>query len=226
MLQLTDIRKSFTLGTLAVEVLRGVDLEVAEGDLLSIMGPSGSGKSTLMNILGLLGRPDSGSYLLNGRNVLTMNARELSAFRNAHIGFVFQSFNLLGHLTTLENTALPLAYRGRSRRESRRRARAILEKVGMDDRLDHRPHQLSGGQKQRVAIARALVGNPAAVLADEPTGALDSDTADEVMNLLIRLNREERVAVVIITHNPVVSLQCKRRALIQDGVLLEDGSGQ
>ena len=135
---------------------------------------------------------------------------------------MFQSFNLLGHLTALENAALPLVYRGLGRREARRRVQDILEKVGMGDRLDHRPDQLSGGQKQRVAIARALVGSPSAVLADEPTGALDSDTAEEVMQLLIRLNREERVAVVIITHDPAVSVQCRRRALIRDGVLLED----
>ena len=214
MLELTDIRKTFRLGPVEVEVLRDVRLEVAAGDLLSIMGPSGSGKSTLMNILGLLGRPTGGTYRLNGRDVASMNDRELSAFRNAHIGFVFQSFNLLAHLTAQENVALPLHYRRLGRREARRRSRAILDKVGMGDRLDHRPDQLSGGQKQRVAIARALV--------DEPTGALDSDTADEVMRLLIRLNREDGIAIVIITHDPVISLQCTRRALIRDGALLVD----
>ena len=222
MLELADIRKTFRLGPVDVEVLKGIDLHVEAGDLMSIMGPSGSGKSTLMNILGLLGRPTSGSYRVGGRDVATMNDRELSAFRNEHIGFVFQSFNLLGHLTALENASLPLVYRGVGRRETRRRAQDILEKVGMGDRLDHRPDQLSGGQKQRVAIARALVGAPSAVLADEPTGALDSDTAEEVMQLLIRLNREERVAVVIITHDAAVSRQCSRRALIRDGELLED----
>ena len=222
MLELSDIRKSYRLGPVEVEVLKGIDLRVEAGDFISIMGPSGSGKSTLMNILGLLGRPSAGTYRVSGRDVSTMNDRELSAFRNEHIGFVFQSFNLLGHLTALENAALPLVYRGLGRREVRRRARDILEKVAMGDRLDHRPDQLSGGQKQRVAIARALVGAPTAVLADEPTGALDSDTADEVMRLLIQLNREERVAVVIITHDPAISLQCRRRALIRDGELLED----
>ncbi len=222
MLELSDIRKSYRLGPVEVEVLKGIDLRVEAGDFISIMGPSGSGKSTLMNILGLLGRPSAGTYRVSGRDVSTMNDRELSAFRNEHIGFVFQSFNLLGHLTALENAALPLVYRGLGRREVRRRAQDILEKVAMGDRLDHRPDQLSGGQKQRVAIARALVGAPTAVLADEPTGALDSDTAEEVMRLLIQLNREERVAVVIITHDPAVSLQCRRRALIRDGELLED----
>ena len=222
MLELSDIRKTYRLGPVEVEVLKGIDLRVEAADFISIMGPSGSGKSTLMNILGLLGRPSAGTYRVSGRDVSTMNDRELSAFRNEHIGFVFQSFNLLGHLTALENAALPLVYRGLGRREVRRHAFEILEKVGMGDRLDHRPDQLSGGQKQRVAIARALVGAPTAVLADEPTGALDSDTADEVMRLLIQLNREERVAVVIITHDPAISLQCRRRALIRDGELLED----
>ena len=199
-----------------------MSLRVGEGDLVSIMGPSGSGKSTLMNVMGLLGRPSSGIYRIDGRDVSTMNDGEVSNFRNTHIGFVFQSFNLLGHMTALENTALPLVYRGLGRREVRRRAAEILEKVGMGQRLDHSPDQLSGGQKQRVAIARALVGTPSAVLADEPTGALDSDTADEVMQLLIRLNQEERIPVVIITHDPVISMQCRRRTLIRDGILLED----
>ena len=153
-----------------------------------------------------------------------MNDRELSAFRNANIGFVFQAFNLLGHLTALENAALPLVYRGLGRRETRRRARAILEKVGMGDRLDHKPDQLSGGQKQRVAIARALVGEPSVVLADEPTGALDANTADEVMRLLTRLNSEDGITIVIITHDPVISMQCTRRVLIRGGALLEDDS--
>ena len=221
MLEISDIRKVFRLGPVEVEVLKGVDLRLEAGDLMSIMGPSGSGKSTLMNILGLLDRPTAGSYRIEGRDVSTMNDRELSAFRNEHIGFVFQSFNLLGHLTALENAVLPLTYRGTGRREAGRRARDILEKVGMGDRLDHRPDQLSGGQKQRVAIARALVGMPSVVLADEPTGALDSDTAEEVMQLLIHLNREEGVAVVIITHDAEVSMQCRRRALIRDGILFD-----
>ncbi len=225
MLRLVDVNKSFRLGTLTVEVLRGVDLEVATGDMLSIMGPSGSGKSTLMNIIGLLGRPTAGSYYLNGRDVMSMNDRELSAFRNANIGFVFQSFNLLEHLTALENVAVPLVYRGLGRASIRRRSRAILEKVGMGDRLGHKPDQLSGGQKQRVAIARALVGEPSVVLADEPTGALDSDTADEVMESLIRLNREELITIVIITHDPLIARQCARKTLIRDGALFEAAGG-
>ncbi len=214
------IQKSFKLGTVTVEVLQDVGLEVAAGDLLSIMGPSGSGKSTLMNIIGLLGRPTAGSYFLNGRDVSSMNDRELSAFRNRHIGFVFQSFNLLDHLTALENVAVPLVYRGLGRGEIRRRARAMLEKVGMEDRIGHKPDQLSGGQKQRVAIARALVGEPSVVLADEPTGALDSATAEEVMELLIRLNRHEGITILIITHDAAISRQCTRQTVIRDGVLL------
>ena len=225
MLRLVDVNKSFKLGTLTVEVLRGVDLEVAAGDMLSIMGPSGSGKSTLMNIIGLLGRPTAGSYYMNGRDVSSMNDRELSAFRNANIGFVFQSFHLLEHLTALENVAVPLVYRGLGRASIRRRSRAILEKVGMGDRLGHKPDQLSGGQKQRVAIARALVGEPSVVLADEPTGALDSDTADEVMESLIRLNREELITIVIITHDPLIARQCARKTLIRDGALFEAVGG-
>ena len=226
MLELVDIRKSFRLGTLTVEVLRGVCLEVSRGDLLSIMGPSGSGKSTLLNIIGLLGRPSDGSYILNGRNVSSMNDREQSACRNENIGFVFQSFNLLDHLGAADNVAVPLVYRGAGRREGRRRAQAMLEKVGMGERLDHRPGQLSGGQKQRVAIARALVGDPAVVLADEPTGALDSDTAEDVMRLLTRLNREEGITIVIITHDPAIAARCSRRVVLRDGALVEDSGGQ
>ncbi len=216
-LKLVNVEKSFRLGTLAVKVLRDINLEVAAGDLLSIMGPSGSSKSTLMNIPGLLSRPSGGFYLLSGRDVSTMRDRELSAFRNAHIGFVFQSFNLLDRLTAQENVALPLVYRGPRPRESRRRAEAMRGKVGMEDRIGYRPDQLFGGQKQRVALARALVGEPAVVLADEPTGALDSDTADKVMRLL---NREDRIA--IITHDPAISMQCARRTLIRDGALHEE----
>ncbi|MDE0046194.1 MAG: ABC transporter ATP-binding protein [Deltaproteobacteria bacterium] len=221
MLRLENIQKSFKLGTVIVEVLRGVDLEVAQGDLLSIMGPSGSGKSTLMNIIGLLGKPTAGSYFLNGRDVSTMKDRELSAFRNRHVGFVFQSFNLLDHLTALENVAVPLVYRGIGRGEMRRRARDILARVGMEDRIGHKPEQLSGGQKQRVAIARALVGEPSVVLADEPTGALDSATAAEVMDLLIHLNRQDGITILIITHDSAVAEQCTRQTAIRDGMLLQ-----
>ena len=222
MLCLVDIEKSYRLGTLTVEVLRRVNLEVAKGDLLSIMGASGSGKSTLMNIIGLLGKPSAGSYFVNGQDALSMDDRGLSRFRNANIGFVFQSFNLLDRLTALENVGMPLVYRGLGRGPIQSRARAMLEKVGMGNRLGHRPDQLSGGQKQRVAIARALVGEPSVVLADEPTGALDSDTADEVMDLLVQLNVEERITILIITHAAAIARRCTREVIIGDGVLRED----
>ena len=223
MLKLLDIRKSYRLGPVEVPVLKGICLEVAKGDLLSVMGPSGSGKSTLMNIVGLLARPTSGTYLLNGRDVLTMDDRELSEFRNAQIGFVFQSFNLLPQLTALENVSLPLVYRGMDRGEAKRRARETLERVGIPDRTGHRPDQLSGGQKQRVAIARALVGEPAVVLADEPTGALDAATAADIMALLSRLNLQDDLTIVIITHDPGIADQCLRRTRIAEGMLYDDG---
>ena len=221
MLQLVGIRKSYMLGSVEVEVLRGVDLAVNQGDLLSIMGPSGSGKSTLMHIIGLLGRPSAGSCLLHGEDVWSMNDDQLSTFRNRNIGFVFQSFNLMPYLSSVENVGLPLVYRGLGSREARHRSLAMLEKVGIGDRAEHLPGQLSGGQRQRVAIARALVGEPAIVLADEPTGALDAATASEVMELLIRLNANDRITIVIITHDPKVAAQCARRSRIDDGVLVE-----
>ena len=225
MLKLTGICRSYRVGPVTTEVLRGVDLEVGAGDLVSIMGPSGSGKSTLMNIVGLLDRPTSGACLLAGRDVAGLGDDELSALRNRQIGFVFQSFHLLPQLSALENVCLPLVYRGAARPEMRRRAQAILERVGMADRTGHRPDQLSGGQKQRVAIARALVGEPALLLADEPTGALDTDTAGEVMALLRRLNAEQGVTILIITHDPSVAGQCARQTRIRDGRLFEPTAG-
>ena len=225
MLQLTDIRRDYRIGPVTTEILRGVDLAAGAGDLVSIMGPSGSGKTTLMNIIGLLDRPTSGRYMLDGRDVSKLADDELSTLRNAHIGFVFQSFQLLPHLTAVENVSLPLVYRGASRVEMRRRALAVLERVGMEERTGHRPDQLSGGQKQRVAIARALVGEPAVVLADEPTGALDAATAREVMALLAGLNAERKVTILIITHDPGVARQCARQVRIRDGRLIERKAG-
>ena len=222
MLRLADIGKTYDIGPVSMEILQAVHLEVIEGDLLSIMGPSGCGKSTLMNIMGLLDRPTSGSYLLKGREVSSMNDDELSAFRNASIGFVFQSFHLLHRLTAAENVGLPLVYRGLGSREISERSREVLGKVGMQDRADHKPSQLSGGQQQRVAIARALVGEPTIVLADEPTGALDTRTGQEIMQLLRDLNAEERLTVVIITHDRKIARQCTRCTRIVDGVLHEE----
>ncbi len=222
MLKLLDIQKSFMLGTVQIKVLHGVNLEVEKGDLLSIMGPSGSGKSTLMNILGLLDRPTSGSYLLGSdRDVNSMNDDELSTYRNQQIGFVFQSFNLMPQLTAMENIEIPLLYRGVDLDEIRQRSQVLLEKVGLGDRGNYLPSQLSGGQKQRVAIARALVGRPQVILADEPTGALDTATAHEVMELLVQLNADDHITTIIITHDPWVANQCTRQTHISDGRLDE-----
>ena len=222
MLGLVDIRKTYAVGPIAVDVLQGVRLEINRGDLLSIMGPSGCGKTTLMNIMGLLDRPTGGSYLLEGREVSAMGDDELSMIRNARIGFVFQSFHLLPRLSARENVGLPLVYRGFSEKEIERRAREVLEKVGMKDRADHKPSELSGGQQQRVAIARALVGEPAIILADEPTGALDPRIGEEIMQLFIRLNSEDQITVIIITHDSGVARQCARQTRMHEGMLYEE----
>ena len=221
MVRLEDIGKTYTVGPVVTEVLRGVELEVHEGDLLSIMGPSGCGKSTLMNIIGLLDRPTRGSYYLGGREVSAMNDDELSDLRNASIGFVFQSFHLLSRLTASENVGLPLIYRGLEDDEIEGRALAALEKVGMGDRGAYLPNQLSGGQQQRVAIARALVGTPSIVLADEPTGALDPQIGEQIMQLFRALNAEEGLTMIIITHDPRVARQCGRQTRIEQGMLAE-----
>ena len=221
MLTLIDIHKTYTLGPLDVEVLRGVSMELAAGDFVSIMGPSGSGKSTLMNIMGLLDQPSRGSYLLDGRDMSTLSDSELSRLRNAKIGFVFQSFHLLPRMTALENVSLPLVYRGLKPREIDRRARRMLERVAMLDRAEHKPRELSGGQQQRVAIARALIGEPALVLADEPTGALDPDTGAEILHLFQQLNRDDGATLVIITHDHGVARQCQRQMSIAHGRLRE-----
>ena len=226
MLRLKDIRKTYVVGPAVVEVLRGVDLEVERGDLVSIMGASGSGKSTLMNIIGLLDTPSSGSYALDGREVAAMTDSRRSAIRNASIGFVFQSFHLLARLTALENVRLPLLYRGTGSAQAGRRARRALERVGMADRAGHKPNELSGGQQQRVAIARALVGDPAIVLADEPTGALDPATGNDIMNLFAELNGEEGTTLIVITHDPQVARRCVRRTRIGDGVLREEAAAE
>jgi len=219
LLRLSQIKKAYRLGPVEMEILKGVDLEVAPGALLSIMGSSGSGKSTLMNIIGFLDTPDSGSYYLEDRDVSALDDEALSTIRNERIGFVFQQFNLLPRLSAVDNVALPLVYRGIVEKERRRRSREILEKVGMADRADHRPGELSGGQQQRVAIARALVGRPSIVLADEPTGALDTRVGQEIMDLFIRLNREEGITIVIITHDPAVAAQCDTMVQMDDGLI-------
>ena len=223
LLRLGEIHKTYSVGPVETDVLRGVSLDVVHGDLLSMMGPSGCGKSTLMNIVGLLDRPTSGSYSFAGREVTEIGDDDLSAIRNLKIGFVFQSFNLLPRLTALENVVLPLVYRGLGEKEMRERGQASLHKLGMSDWANRKPNELSGGQQQRVAIARALVGEPDIVLADEPTGALDPRTGREIMQLLIRLNVEQRLTVIVVTHDLAVDRLCVRRTRIRDGMLHEQG---
>jgi putative ABC transport system ATP-binding protein len=222
MIDLTDIRKSYRVGPVDVEILKGVSFSIEAGETVSIMGSSGSGKSTLMNIMGLLDKPTAGTFRLNGADTAGLNADEQSALRNRHIGFVFQAFHLLPRLTALDNVALPLAYRGVPTRERRDAARAWLDRVGMADRAHHRPNELSGGQRQRVAIARALVGTPSLVLADEPTGALDTRVGQEVMDLFLGLGAGSNTTIVIITHDPAIATQCQRQLLLRDGLLVTD----
>ncbi|MCD4717864.1 MAG: ABC transporter ATP-binding protein [Desulfobacterales bacterium] len=222
MLKLSDIRKTYKIGPVDVEVLKGVSLEVEKGELLSVMGTSGCGKSTLMNIVGMLDKPSSGTHLLEGREVGNLSDNEISSIRNNKIGFVFQAFYLLPKLTSLENVGVPLIYRGTKKSEIRRRSHEFLKKVGMDDRAHHRPNELSGGQQQRVAIARALAGKPSIILADEPTGALDTQVGKDIMKLFVDLNEEAGITVIIITHDPKIAKQCNRSVRMQDGVIIDD----
>lgn len=219
-LQLDNIYKDYITGKMVVPVLKDVTLHVEEGEYVAIMGPSGSGKSTLMNIIGCLDEPTKGTFLLNGKNILGLSDNEIAEERLHNIGFVFQTFQLLPRQTALDNVALPLVYAGISKRERKKRAAQALEKVGLGDRMDFLPTQLSGGQKQRVAIARAMVNNPKILLADEPTGALDSKSSIQVMELFHKLN-EEGVTVVMITHDSGVAQHAKRIVYIFDGELSE-----
>jgi len=203
-----------------MEVLKGVNLEIAEGELLSIMGQSGCGKSTLMNIIGLLDQPTSGAYFIEGKAVSYTDDDALSAIRNKKVGFVFQQYNLLPKLTALDNVGKPLIYRGENEDAIKQKSIEILRKVDMHERESHKPGELSGGQQQRVAIARALIGKPAIILADEPTGALDAHVGQEIMNLFKRLNKEDGITVVIITHDPNIAKQCERFVVMKDGVIL------
>jgi putative ABC transport system ATP-binding protein len=218
-LEAVDVTRSYVLEGLTVQALRGVSLTVATGDYAAVVGPSGSGKSTLMHLLGGLDRPTSGVLRVGGRDVATLTDDELAQVRNATLGFVFQSFQLLGRTSAVDNVAMPLVYRGTPRAERRARARAALERVGMGHRLHHRPAQLSGGEQQRVAIARALVGEPQVLLADEPTGNLDTRTGRDVMALLEELNREQGVAVVLVTHDLEVAARADRQIRVRDGRL-------
>ncbi len=223
-LSLQNVFKDYQQDKLVVPVLKDICLNVEEGEYVAIMGPSGSGKTTLMNIIGCLDKPTSGSYQLAGEDVLKLKDRDLSDLRLRSIGFVFQSFHLMPRETAAENVALPLSYAGVRKRERKERAVAALERVGLGDRVGFKPTQLSGGQKQRVAIARAMVNNPKILLADEPTGALDSKSGEQIMELFARLN-EEGVTVVMITHDPKIAANAKRVIRIIDGVIFE-GDGE
>lgn len=217
-----NIVRTYQLGDIPVRALRGVSFTIPHGELLTVMGPSGSGKSTLMNILGCLDRPTSGEYLLDGEPVEAMGDDLLAAIRNRKIGFVFQTFNLLARTTALGNCELPLIYAGVSPAERRQRAQEALEAVGLGDRLDHQPNELSGGQQQRVAVARALVNQPSIILADEPTGNLDTDSGVEVMRILQNLNEEQGITVLIVTHDPFIARHTRRIIRLQDGRIVED----
>ena len=221
-IQIRDLRKTYQMGAVEVEALRGVSFEIQPGEFVALMGPSGSGKSSLMNLIGCLDTPTGGTYILDGNTVSELNDAELSAVRAQQLGFVFQQYNLMARQNALRNVELPLIYRGVGGTERRRRATAALNIVGMGDRLTHRPNELSGGQQQRVAIARALAGRPSVVLADEPTGALDSKTSVEIMNILQRLNREQKLTVVLVTHEPDIATFASRVLLLRDGVLVSD----
>jgi putative ABC transport system ATP-binding protein len=215
----SDVTRSYQLDGVSVPALRGVTLTVQAGDYLAIVGPSGSGKSTLMHLLGGLDRPTSGRLLLGGRDVGTLSAADLARLRNEVIGFVFQSFHLLPRTSALDNVGLPLIYRGVRRAERRRRAKEMLALVGMAHRIDHRPNQLSGGEQQRVAIARALVTDPSVLLADEPTGNLDSQAGEVVLALLETLNAERGVALAIVTHDAALAARARRRVRMRDGLI-------
>jgi putative ABC transport system ATP-binding protein len=223
-IEATEIRKVYKMGEVEVEALRGVTFQIKRGEVIAIMGPSGSGKSTLMNTLGCLDRPTSGEYVLDGEPVASLNDDQLASIRNRKVGFVFQSFNLLSRQTAITNVELPLRYSGN---QEGRRERAIeaLKAVGLGDRMTHRPYELSGGQQQRVAIARAIVNNPAIIMADEPTGNLDSKVGKEIMSLLLNLNRESGTTLIIVTHDPTIAEQTQRVIRLRDGLLDAQQSG-
>lgn len=213
-----DLTKIYKMGEVEVQALRGVSFAIERGEVISIMGPSGSGKTTLMNMLGCLDRPTSGEYILDGEPVASLDDDQLADIRNRKVGFVFQSFNLLSRQTAITNVELPLRYSGRLE-DRRERAIEALKAVGLEDRMTHRPYELSGGQQQRVAIARAIVNNPAIIMADEPTGNLDSKVGKEIMNLLLTLNKESGTTLIIITHDPTIAVQTQRVIRLIDGSL-------
>jgi putative ABC transport system ATP-binding protein len=221
MIEISNLHKSYKMGANSLHVLKGINFSVAEGELLSIMGSSGSGKSTLLNILGMLDEPDEGSYILDGVPIKNLSEKQAAQYRNKFLGFVFQSFNLIGYKTALDNVALPLYYQGLARSERMDRAMSYLEKVGLTDWASYLPNELSGGQKQRVAIARALASDPKVLLADEPTGALDTKTSYGVMELIQEINDEGRT-ILVVTHEHDIAQMTKRIVNLKDGVIIED----
>lgn len=221
MIKLEGLTKIYKMGDVSVTALKDVSLSIEKEEFVAIMGPSGSGKSTLMNIIGCLDKPTKGKYVLDGVSIQGLNDDELAAIRNKKIGFVFQAFNLLPRTTALKNVELPMMYAGIPVRERRKRAVELLEKVGLGDRIDHKPNELSGGQRQRVAIARALVNNPAIILADEPTGNLDTKSGEEIMDIFKNLN-EEGVTIIIVTHEADIAQKAKRVVTFRDGMVIED----
>lgn len=221
LIKITNIKRDFPLGNEIVYVLKGIDLEINKGEYVALMGPSGSGKSTLMNILGCLDTPTSGTYILNGKHVSEMQDDELAGIRNKEIGFVFQTFNLMPRTTALDNVALPMVYAGHSKSERVERATEVLTQVGLNDRMDHKPNQLSGGQRQRVAVARALVNKPSIILADEPTGNLDSKTSVEIMNLFNEIHANGNT-VILVTHEEDIAAYAHRIIRLRDGLIESD----
>jgi putative ABC transport system ATP-binding protein len=216
--EVKDLVKTYQMGDIQVNALRGLSMSVKEGEVIAIMGPSGSGKSTLMNTLGCLDRPTSGTYILNGENVQSMEDDQLADVRNRQVGFIFQSYNLLSRTTAVANVMLPLRYkRNNGHGDPKKIAEELLTRVGLEDRMNHKPFEMSGGQQQRVAIARALVNNPAIILADEPTGNLDSKSGKEIMDLLLGLNEERGVTLIIVTHDPKIAALTERTVRILDG---------